>query len=375
MSKKVVICVNSFSPLLGGCEKVVQKLAEYLGQHYEVIVMTRRYPGRRHDSFIDYKVVEYLPNDATGFLKGLKRMSPDVILIYSDLFDFFRFLISQPILNCHLIIAPCGANYVHNNRSFAKTLHKQSNHINSIICHSIYDRDYKFYNTDRFAHKITVIPNGVDLEEFDQNNTTREEIAQQLNIKQEDIQKRWVLNVSNFFPGKGQEHLVDILNRLPVDEFIYIQVYSKMSFAVGGTLEMKWRIDLSKTKINHVLAKDISRSLVVSLFKNSNVFVFPSEKEVAPLVLLECMAAKLPWASTDVGNAKGLSGGICIAAAKDTKYYSVIDERVKTLMTKAILKIWDMPIIAEEGRYDIEQSMTWDKILPQYHSVVESVCA
>ena len=138
---------------------------------------------------------------------------------------------------------------------------------------------------------------------------------------------------------------------------------------------MKWRRRLSKTDINFVLAKDISRKYTVGLFKNSNVFLFPSEKEVAPLVLLECMTAKLPWVSSDVGNAKDLSGGVCITAAKNSKYYNAIDTRVKKLLASGIKKVWDMPQYANEGRFSIEQSLTWNKILPKYKEVIEVIYA
>ena len=372
MSKRIVICVNSHSPLLGGCEKVTQKIAEYLGDFYDVIVMTRRYPGRDHSSFTNYKVMDYLQNDANGFMKQLQAVHPDVVLIYSDLFDFFRQIINKPS-TYKTILAPCGANYVFNNPSAANTVYRRSDNINSIICHSTHERDYKFYNIEKFSQKLTIIPNGIDLDEFDDNHLNREEIASELRINHSDISKKWVLSVSNFFPGKGREHLADILNQLPSEEFLYIQVCSKMSFPVGETLEIIWRRQMTQAGINFTLAKNISREYTVGLFKNSNVFIFPSEKEVAPLVLLECMAARLPWVSTDVGNAKDLSGGVCITAAKNSKYYNIIDVRVKKLLASAMEKIWHTPQQADGGRLQIEQSMQWNKLLPRYKEVIKQV--
>jgi len=366
--------VNSFSPLTGGCEKVSYKLAEYLSDYYEVSVITRRYPGRNHANFTKFKVLEYLPNDQAVFLNGLKNIHPDIVLIYSDLFDFFRQIILSEV-NYKLVIAPCGANFLYTNKSMASYLYKSSHKIDGIICHSKYDRDYKFFNSERFQDRLEVIPNGVDLAEFDENTLSREEIANSLKMNSDKVSQKWILNVSNFFPGKGQEHLANILKRLPSDDFLYIQVCSKMSFDVGESLEIRWKQRISHSSVSFLLAKNISRETVIGLFKNSNVFAFPSEKEVAPLVLLECMAARLPWVSTDVGNSRGLKGGSCITAAKDTRFYNVFDERVNSIFAQEIQNNWESPAVGEEGRYQIESSMTWNKIMPQYHSLIERMYA
>ena len=83
------------------------------------------------------------------------------------------------------------------------------------------------------------------------------------------------------------------------------------------------------------------------------------------------MAAQVPWVATDVGNAEGLSGGICVSAAKDSRYYSVFDERVKKLMAGGVKKAWNS---SYDGRNQIEKELTWKKVLPQYKTLVERKC-
>ena len=108
----------------------------------------------------------------------------------------------------------------------------------------------------------------------------------------------------------------------------------------------------------------------IEFSENSNVFLFPTEKEVAPIVLLESMAASLPWISADVGNARGLEGGKVVSAQKDSRYHSVFDERVKSLFAKGISGLLAQPTVGDDGRRQVE-TMTWDKILPRYISLIE----
>jgi glycosyltransferase involved in cell wall biosynthesis len=216
--------------------------------------------------------------------------------------------------------------------------------------------------------KTTVIPNGIDLEEFDNNHLTRQQLLP------EYVQHKWILNVSNFFPGKGQQYIPDILRRLPDKwNYIYLQISSDIEFDIGSQLENKWnkqcRLQLKDNKnISVHLLKNLPRDQVIGFFKNSNVFMFPTEKEVAPIVLLEAMAAELPWVAADVGNTPGLKGGRVISAIKDSRYHSVFDERVIRLFAQAAKNLLIQPSM--EGREQVE-SMTWKEILPRYLSIIE----
>jgi len=366
-SVKISICTNHYSPSIGGCETVTRNIAEHLSKDHDVSIITRRYRGRKHSEF-SLPIIEYLPGDLKMFVKQLNRLSPDVVFIYSDVFDFFRQLITEPRKQFKLIIALCGANWLHSHRNFTRILYRNLSNINWIVCHSTCGRDYKLCSSENFKKKTVVIPNGVNLEEFDSNNIKKEDLQPDL------LEKRWVLNVANFFPGKGQEYMVDILNRLPHPENIaYLQIASDINFKIGEQMEAHWK-KIVKTKLNkdiqYLLIKNPKRKDVVGYFKNSNVLVSTSQKEVAPLILLEAMACSIPWISTNIGNAENLKGGKCIPAIKDSQYYSYFDNRVFKLFAKGIEELWAAPIIAEDGRLQVEKEMTWDKILPKYSNII-----
>lgn len=362
---KLVIAVNHFKPSIGGCEKVTKKIADYLSKHFEVIVITRRLRGRKYADF-PYKIVEYTAGDRRSFERFLNIIKPRIVLVYSDVFDFFHHLIVREN-RFKLVLALCGANWIHKQRGFANLFHRNSRKVDKIICHSEYDRDFRFCSSVLLKDKTVIIPNGVDLNEFDENHLTRQELLPDI------VDKPWILNVSNFFPGKGQTHIFRVMELLKEKDPVYIQVCSDIDFSIGEKLENEWK-KLGSVKYPHIqkkLMKNLSREKVVGIFKQSNVFAFTTEKEVAPLVLLEAMAAELPWVAMDVGNARGLKGGKYIPAIKDRHYQSIFDDRVCNLFADSMLEVLQTPSMGKEGRKQIEREMTWDKVLPQYLSLLE----
>lgn len=369
MSLKVIIAVNHFHPSIGGAELVTKAIADYISKYHEVSVFTRKLIGKtRNRRDFPYRICEYRTGDLVGFEKKICEIKPDIILIYSDVFDFFRTLAikRQPY---QIILALCGANWLYSHRNYINMLYRNIKNIKAVICHSTRERDYKLCSTEFIQDKTVIIPNGIWLDEFDKNTKTRHDLAPDI------ADKRWLVNVSNFFPGKGQEHLIDIFAQLPeMDQTAYIQISSDIDFNVGQMLEGRWKLVTRKLKNKGMkvkLMKNLPREDVIGFLKQSNVFTFSSEKEVAPLVLLESMAASLPWVATNVGNAEDLKGGSCIRAIKDSRYHSVFDKRVELQFREAVLKMWNAPAGAE-GRQQIESELTWDKILPQYLSLIES---
>lgn len=369
MSLKVVVCVNHFHPSIGGAEIVAKTIADYLAKYHEVSVFTRKLIDKERDSRdFSYPVYGYRTGDIVGFEAKIRDIKPDVVFVYSDVFDFFRTLSTkrQPY---QIILALCGANWLYSHRNYLNMLYRNMKNIKAVVCHSKRERDYKICSTEFIKDKTVIIPNGIYLDEFDKNTKTRQELAPEI------ADKRWLVNVSNFFPGKGQEHLVDIFSQLPeIEQTVYIQISSDIDFDIGQMLEGRWKLATRRLKAQGMkvkLMKNIARENLIGFLKQSNVFTFPSEKEVAPLVLLESMAASLPWVATNIGNAEDLKGGSCIRSIKDSRYHSVFDKRVELQFREAILKMWNTPTVGTEGRQQIENELTWDKILPQYLFLIE----
>lgn len=366
---KVAFCTNYFSPCTGGAEKVSEKIVDYLAVNgCEVHVFTRRVPNRSHKNFTKYAVRDYLPGDVNAFEKALKAFEPQVVIVYSDVFDYFRLLATQKH-SFKVILCLCGANWLLQNKNFVNAMYRNLDNIHKLVCHSMVTQDYRLIcSSSRFKDKAAVINNGVDLTEFDDNHLTRTDLLP------EHKNKIWLLNVSNFFPGKGQEHIISLLSNTPNPErFVYVQVCSDMQFAVGQQLENKWKVAARKIEERGVvvkLMKNISREKIIGLYKQSNLFIFTSEQEVAPLCVLEAMAAGLPWISANVGNVEELKGGECIVGAKNMNGRIVFNSYMFERFQQGMEKMLSQPSIGESGRMDVEKNFVWDKILPSYLSLV-----
>jgi len=124
---------------------------------------------------------------------------------------------------------------------------------------------------------------------------------------------------------------------------------------------------------NCYFLQDLPREDVVSAFKCSDVFLFASKKEVAPLVILESQAAGLPWVSLDVGDIENRHGGFIISSKNiDIKGYKCFSSQVVSKYISSLTHIiCDDSIrkrLSEEGKRDIKK-YDWQKIYLYYDRV------
>lgn len=362
---KIALCVNSFAPLTGGCEVVTKKIADHYSQNNEVTVFTR-YSTRRKTRTIDNVKIEHYDNtNPNSFISKYKKYDPDFTLIYSDVFDFFHQTIE---IGKNICLAPCGGNRLCTKPQSLNIFMNKIKNIKSFICHTEKERDYKLLDRLKLLDKTFVIPVGVDIEEFD-NSTERDDLVKN---KTNDF---WILNVSNFFPGKGQLYMFNVLSRLisdygMKDKITYIQACTSLEFSIGRQLEEQWKSKMNKLKgVQTILLKDRPRSYIISAFKNSNVFVFTSERESAGLVFLESMAAGCPWVSTNVGIVPELDGGFCVSSIRDKNYNNIFDDRVFSLYAEKINYCLKNSNIGATGRKQVEDKYQWKNILPMYNKV------
>jgi len=140
---------------------------------------------------------------------------------------------------------------------------------------------------------IYVIPNGVDLERFE--NLSRENIRRKLEITNE---QKIVIFAGTLRPIKGVKYLIQAMN-------IIRQKNTKASLMLIGDGEERQSLEELVKESNLgdcvTFVGQVPNEEVLEYMAASDVFVLPSLSEGFPLVILEAMASGLPIVATKVG--------------------------------------------------------------------------
>jgi glycosyltransferase involved in cell wall biosynthesis len=257
-------------------------------------------------------------------------------------------------------------------RNHADTLSSLQKNLDefTVITHS---DDYIDYKTcESMDIPVAVIPNAIDFNEFkDQGFSFRDKY-------QIPRDKKLVLNVSNFFPGKGQEHLHHMLQQLHAKQkdLFACFISSRVNFTMAENLKRRHDMILRRSKFPSKSLRDIPREDTIQAFFEADVFAFPSQTEVAPLVILECMAAGLPYASLNVGNVPSLTGGL-VAESKQIKqgklqYSTPVYESFTNNLNRILSDDELHRKLSSDGKQRILDIHDWSKVKEQYRNVFES---
>ena len=150
--------------------------------------------------------------------------------------------------------------------------------------------------------KIEVIPNGIDLEQFDSLSEKKSDLPELFT----DPQRKVMLCVGRLDVQKGLDWLLEtspkFMNQLPEWELVIVGEGNER------TNLLKLAEDSGFSNTIHFLGQ---RSDVPTLMKHADLFVLPSRWEGMPNVMLEAMAAELPVLVTDVEGTRELLGSGC----------------------------------------------------------------
>lgn len=366
-TKRLVVCVNHAAPFhVGGSEKVVQQVTESMVSDYgiECIVL-----AKWADREIEKNGVRIIPIIGSDkyFLNQLTSLQPDHTFVYSDSFLMWPSIVRNPIsIPGKKSIALVGMNHMRSHGDTFQNFKNNYEHFR-VITHS---NDYIDYKTcESMGIPVTVINNAIDLNEFNKKNFCFKDT---FNIPKN---KKLILCVSNFFPGKGQDHLHYILNdvyaKMPDIHACFIS--TNVNFAPANAVRKRHDMMLNKALYSSSSLKNISREQTIQAFFEADVFAFPSQTEVSPLVILECMAAGLPYVSLNVGNVPSLAGGIiCQSDLKragqlqySTSVYKAFSDAIISILSNDNIK----NKLSQEGKELMLKKHDWSNIKEQYKNV------
>ena len=151
------------------------------------------------------------------------------------------------------------------------------------------------------AHRIRVMPNGIDLHRFRPDAEKRRVMRERLACGPDS---RLVLNVGRLVPEKAQHHLIVAFAALeqeaPTGNTLRLLV------AGDGPLRAALQARIDAQGLGSKVALLGARSDVPDLMNAADLFVLSSKLEGLPLVVAEAMACGLPVVATDVPGIRAL---------------------------------------------------------------------
>ncbi|MFX0132461.1 MAG: glycosyltransferase family 4 protein [Candidatus Hodarchaeota archaeon] len=182
--------------------------------------------------------------------------------------------------------------YTLNQKIKNKLLKIMNSKINIYIAFTNFQK--KIYNKMGIKN-VKVIPHGIDPTVF--NVEPNDEIKEKYRMGEFNI-----LCVGNYEHRKGQHLIVrgmnKILSEYPKTKLILVgRAFSEIQRSYYNSL-----ISYAKKHnlINNIsFLSDIPKDDLIQLYISSNIFVLPTQTEMAPLVYLEAMAAGLPTVTTN----------------------------------------------------------------------------
>jgi len=366
--KKLIICSNHSYPHVGGVEKIVQMISESIVKDFDYkcnIISSNTKKTFKHNDVTYHKY----PLNSNMFLDLINKIDADHLFVYSDVFKYWPCIVENANeIKAKKSIALVGMNYMRENVGLLKDFVDKKNQFKTIV-HSENYIDYQLCNN--IYHNLDyVIPNAIDFNEFKNNKIY---FREKYNISYD---KKIVLCVGNFFPKKGQDELGKILQILysKYKNFVAIFICTTSMYQFCQIALSQHRQQLKKYNYESIVLQDIPREDVIGAFQSADVFVTASMKEVAPICILESMAAYTPWVSLPVGNVAELDGGIVVdCSKKDINDNFVIDSDVRAQFAntiKILLEDQNMNLrLGEKGFTMMYNKFNWDKIKRQYAEV------
>ncbi len=138
--------------------------------------------------------------------------------------------------------------------------------------------------------KVLLVHNGIDTEKFKPDNSTREKIRDEFNIKD-----KLVIGMSaRFTPGKGHEEFLQAANLLCSKyENLIFMIAGGPSYGENEYADKIYKLAEQSRLKNKVIFTGY-RDDMPDVYRSMDIFVFPSHAEAFGLALAEAMSSQLP---------------------------------------------------------------------------------
>lgn len=357
---RVVLTVERYFPLIGGAERVVQRVAEGLAERgHEAVVVTS---GARGSEVVGGVRVERFPvrgnrvrgirGDAQAAVSLVRELRPDVVFNYAAqtwTTDAFLALLEDPD-RPPMVLAPCGFSALDDRRyrDYFRAMPDWLRRYDALVLHSSVYRDWDFA-VAAGAQERHVIPNGADpappVEPATYDPT--------------------LVTVGSHVRSKGHADFAHALRALRRRHRVTGLIVAPPRRGLDGLrgCQLQCRVRAARPGSGLRLVDGRPPGAVSGTVASARALLLPSRVECAPLVLLEAMAAGVPWISYDVGNARELAGGLVVSG-------------VDGLVSAAGDVLGGAhPELGREGRARWAERHRWEQIVPRYEALFAKVAA
>lgn len=358
---RLVLTVERYAPAIGGAERVVQRIGEGLaakGHSVTVVTSGARASGFRGGVRVERFSIrgnlrKGIKGDVRAPLELIRRIAPNAVLNYAAqtwTSDACAELLDQPTRPA-VVFAPCGFSALQTPgwEGYFEDMRRRLPQYDALIFHSAHYQDWDFA-VAAGAERRHVIPNGAD----PQASAGRLQVGLAPG-------ERVMLTVASHVRSKGHGDFARALRSVRRGRRVRGVIVAPPRRCLDGVRGCQPLCSvLNALPSNGLQLLDgRKRAAVENAIASADVFLLPSTVECSPLVIIEAMAAGLPWVSYDVGNVRELAGGIVVPGPAELAVAAaeILDGRHPGLGTK--------------GRQAWERDHRWEKIVPRYERVLE----
>lgn len=393
--KKILLCCEHFSPSVGGVQKTMHELGlRFIQMGHQVSVATSWHENRSANLIDGMQIHSFkIHGNSVSGMKGpiaeyqnfLIQGDFDVLLVMAAqqwTLDALLTIIEQiPYKKIHL---PCGYSsfYLPSYKEYFQKMAQFLKGFDKLIYNATDYRDINFAKLQN-AKNINIIPAGASEIEFTENPHLQ--VLKDLDISSEDFVFLSV-GAPAFAKGHG-----DVIRAYLKANILYpsclilngnydntVQLtFQKLAthpkkFLKELALQILGRSSSSIRSLGNqnndpqkkIIFTSLPRPKVISLFFESDLFLFASHIEYSPLVIFECLAAGLPFLATPVGNSAEIidwsGGGLLVPATKSPQGRTQAKLDEFSQMISKVSKDSELLLqLSTQGRESWKINFTW----------------
>ena len=385
---RILHTAELYWPHVGGAGEVVREVSERLAARgHEVTVATSTLPERSSREHAGVRIVEFpisgnlaggFRGEVNAYLDFLRTADVELMMNYAlQQWTADLALLAAPELRYGRVMTTCGLSGLHIPafESYFRYLHFHLRHFDRLIFHSASYRDAEYANRHRLTN-TTVIPNAVRAEEFSTPPAPGFRVRH--GIREDSF---LVLTVANYTGGKGQDKVLEIIERADIGPTTVLLVGK--NFTDSRTVDEVLAPAIARLSGRSggdkaAICIELPRSEVVQAFFAADLFLFPSLIECSPLVLFETSAAGTPFISSDAGNAREIAewtgSGLISPGQLDETGHTFVDVAGAARMVEELFRDPDRRrAMGARGRKTVLERYTWDKIVDQYEALYREI--